>query len=274
MKLKRVLLALAFAGILFFFHNGFGAALDNWSWRNPLPNGNPQVGPHTLYGIIFTNGSFVAVGDSGTVSISTDGTNWTESATATTNKLNGITYGNGLFLAVGDGGAVETSINGTNWVLRTSGTTNSFSVAAYGNGKFAAVGGSVVIASPNAVNWSPAVSSLSGATGLAGGSAGFVAIAGDNQVFFSSNGSTWTGQTLTAPGSSFGGNILRNSIVTYANGVYLIGSYRYATSQSADRFVFNSTDGNFWTTNVLGNVYTGAGGFSYNFFRFFDVCNG
>ena len=244
----------------------FATPLDNWLWRNPLPNGNPQPGPHTLYGITFANGKFVGVGDSGVASVSSDATNWTEYATATANKLNGIAYVNGLFLAVGDGGAVETSADGTNWTLRTSSTTNSLTAVAYANGKYVAVGGSVIITSPDAVNWSSAVSGLSGATGLSGGSSGFVAIAGDNQVFSSSNGSTWTGQTLTAPGSSFNGAILRNTIVTYANGVYLIGSYRYATSLSVDRFIFNSSDGHFWTTNVIGNSGFGFGGFPYNFF--------
>ena len=266
MKSIRFLLAPALLALLFSTATVFAAALDNWHWRNPLPDGNPQAGPHTLYGIVFTNGIFLAVGDSGTASISTDGTNWTESATATTNKLNDVIFAGGLYLAVGDGGAVETSTNGTNWVWRVSGTTNSLVAAAYANGKYLAVGANAVITSSDSVNWSPAVSGLNGAKGVAGGSAGFVAVGSTNQVFFSLDGSTWTSQLLSAPGSVFFGAPLQNVIVTYANGAYLIGSYRYATSMSADTFIFRSTDGNFWTTNVLGNVFTGAGGFSYDFF--------
>jgi hypothetical protein len=71
---------------------------------------------------------------------------------------------------------------------------------------------------------------------------------------------------LTAPGNSFSGATLQNSIVTYANGAYLIGSYRYASSGSADTFIFRSTDGYFWTTNVLGNVITIPLGISLDFF--------
>jgi len=55
-------------------------------------------------------------------------------------------------------------------------------------------------------------------------------------------------------------------IVTSYNGVYLIGSSRYVSSMSVDTFMFSSTDGNSWTTNGLGNVYTGAYGFQYLFF--------
>lgn len=266
MKLKRFLSTLSLLGLLCCGHTAFGDALDNWHWRNPVPNGNPQAEPHTLYGVTFANGIFVGVGDGGTVSISSNATNWTESATATTNKLNGIAYASGLFVAVGDGGAVETSTDGMHWVLRTSGTTNSFAAVAYANGEYVAVGSSVVINSPDAVNWSPATSGLSGATGVAGGSAGFVAVGNTSEVFYSANGSTWTSQQLTAPGSVFVGASLQNSIVTYANGAYLVGSFRYASSQSADSFIFRSTDGNYWTTNVLGNVFTGPFGFNYNFF--------
>ncbi|MGD1089961.1 MAG: hypothetical protein ABR955_14740 [Verrucomicrobiota bacterium] len=179
MKSRRFIHAIAMAGILFFNGIAFGDALDNWVWRNPLPNGNPQPLPPTLNGIVFTNGEFFAVGSSGVVSISSNATNWMQIATATTNTLNDIAYGNGLFLAVGDGGAVETSTNGTSWALETSGTTNTLNVAAYGNGKWVAAGGSVVITSPDGTNWSPAASGISGAKGLAGNSAGFVAVSGN-----------------------------------------------------------------------------------------------
>ena len=86
MKSKQFLGAIAFAGFLFCCLNLFADPLDNWHWRNPLPDGNPQAGPHTLYGLVFANGIFVGVGDSGVVSISSDTTKWTEYATATTNK--------------------------------------------------------------------------------------------------------------------------------------------------------------------------------------------
>jgi hypothetical protein len=190
------------------------APIDNWHWRNPLPNGNPQSAP-IFNSIVFATGEFVAVGDSGEVSISTDSTNWTESATATANDLNGVVYANGEFVAVGNGGVVETSSDGTNWVLQNSGTSSSLSAVAYGNGKFVALGANAVIASANAVAWTPAVSGLSGAAEVAGGTNGFVAVAYNqvNQVFFSSDGLNWTGQPLAQYVNA----------VTYANGVYLVG---------------------------------------------------
>jgi len=96
MKNKAVLSALVFLGFFICSQSVLADALHNWHWRNPLPNGNPQAA-HTLYSVVFANGKFVGVGDSGTVSISPDGTNWMENATATANDLNAIIYGGGLF---------------------------------------------------------------------------------------------------------------------------------------------------------------------------------
>lgn len=244
--------------------------LDNWHWRNPLPNGNPQLSSQNLYGITFANGIFVAVGDSGVVSLSTDTTNWTQSTTATTSALNAITYGNNLFVSVGNSGAVESSTDGTNWVLGSSGTTASLEAVAYGNGIYMAVGtGGTIITSTDGINWTTQASGTTGDFGgVAYGNAGFMAINHNlaNQIFFSQSGMTWTNYTLEPTGSGFNGETANHEIVTFANGVYLIGSFRSATSQSVNLYIFTSTDGNTWTTNFLGNFSTGDAGFAYNFF--------
>ncbi len=225
MKLYRVHSIIVLFGLFYCGQVGL-CRRDNWHWRNPLPNGNPQAGPHTMKGVVFANGQFVAVGADGVSSISSDSTNWAESATATTNNLNGVAYLNGLFVAVGDNGALETSTDGITWILRAAGTTNSLTAVAFANGNYVAVGTNAVITSPDAANWFPAASGLSGATGVAGGSAGFVAVGGNaiftsgssNKVFFSANGSTWTSQTFTVPdsGNPFFNGPLNNTIVTYA----------------------------------------------------------
>ncbi|MDF9407124.1 hypothetical protein L7E55_01915 [Pelotomaculum isophthalicicum JI] len=74
--------------------------LDQWAWRNPLPQGN------RLNSVSYGNGIFVAVGSNGTILTSTDSVN----------------------------------CNGTNWTIQTSGTLNGFFAVSYGNGTFAAVG--------------------------------------------------------------------------------------------------------------------------------------
>src|SRR5512147_1878768 len=70
--------------------------LDTWQWRNPLPQGN------YLYHVAYGNGTFVAVGEAGTVLTSVDGENWTQEYSGTDLGLAGVTYANNLFIAVGD----------------------------------------------------------------------------------------------------------------------------------------------------------------------------
>lgn len=265
------LLPAGFVLVLTFFST-FADPLNNWHWRNPLPNGNPPMNPPVLDSIVFANGEFVAVGQNGVAAISTDGTDWSEYLTATANNLSDIIYGDGLFVASGENGTIETSTDGSNWVNQFSGTASSISAVTYANGKYVAVGATAVISSPDAVNWSPAGSGLSGATGVAGGTNGFVAINGSDQIYFSPNGFTWT--TYTFPGISnsdppfppiyFGPPA--NHIVTYDKGLYLIGSIQPATSLSEDFFILFSLDGVTWSSNVVENAEIGPNGFSYNFF--------
>ncbi len=167
---------------------------------------------------------------------------------------------------VGNSGAVETSANGTNWVLQTSGTLSGLSSIAYGNGKYAAVGGGTIITSADGVTWSHATSGPADAKQIAGSSSGFVAVNGITNTYFSVNGLTWMTNTLTAPGNAFTGEPIFAPFVIFTKGSFLISAFRYATSQSADVFIFASSDGQHWTTNVIGNEPTGPSGFQYEFF--------
>jgi hypothetical protein len=190
----------------------FADPLNNWHWRNPLPDGNPQPGAYNLSGVVFAKGNFYAVGSLGAVAISPDGTNWTLSSTATTSQLYDIIYADGELVAAGDSGVVETSTDGQNWTLQNSGTANSLLSLAYGNGKFVAVGPGVVISSQDAVTWTPAVSGLSGAGQVAGSSLGFVALAGgpgghdnvsNDQAFFFSRWVELGNKFTAASGNGF-----------------------------------------------------------------------
>ncbi|HEY1789318.1 MAG TPA: hypothetical protein VGJ73_14255 [Verrucomicrobiae bacterium] len=265
MSIKSFSLFGAFAAVLFNCFNLFADPLNNWHWRNPLPSGNPPFPAQVLNGIIFTNGTFFAVGNFGVVATSLDATNWVQISTATSNQLNAIIFADGRFVAVGNSGTIETSADGTNWVLQSSGTTANLDAVACGNGTFVAVGGAI-LASSDTVNWSPAVSGLSSATAVAGNSTGLVAVNESSQDYFSTDGLHWTANTLTVPVSGYFGESLHAQIVTPFGDGFVIGSFIYVTSESADMFMFTSTDGVHWTTNALGNIFTGTGGFAYSFF--------
>src|SRR3972149_4306042 len=93
------------------------AAGVNWSWANPLPQGN------NLQDIVVSPGLYVAVGDHGTVLTSPDATAWTSETSGTTNNLWGIAWDDAQYVAVGDGGTVLTSPDAATWTDRTSATT-------------------------------------------------------------------------------------------------------------------------------------------------------
>ncbi|MGO8699618.1 MAG: hypothetical protein ACLQVY_18115 [Limisphaerales bacterium] len=77
--------------------------LDQWFWRNPLPNGNVPIV------LTYANGTFVGVGDEGLVASSADGTNWVSQVlgpiygAGIEYGLWGIAWGNGTWVAVGLG---------------------------------------------------------------------------------------------------------------------------------------------------------------------------
>ena len=255
-------------GVIFSGMSIFADPLNNWHWRNPLPNGNPPPGAYNLYGIVFTNGQFFAVGTSGMEVTSPDGTNWVLWSTATSNQLNDIIYADGQFVTVGNNGTIETSSNGTNWVLQNSGTSAALSSVAYGNGVYVAVGTNAVIASPDGVTWSPAEGVPGGAESVVGSSIGFVAVGGGAADYFSYNGLTWTTNILTAPGNpSFGQTPLIASRVLFAKGTFLIAAYQYYSgNRTVYPYVFASSDGQNWTTNLITSAGDILGGVYYSFF--------
>ena len=71
-----------------------------WILRNP--------GFGAFCSVTYGNGTFVAVGEGGTILTSPDGVSWTERASPTKDFLNGVAYGNGTFVAVGKDGAILT----------------------------------------------------------------------------------------------------------------------------------------------------------------------
>ena len=71
--------------------------------------------------------SYVAVGTSGTILTSSDGTSWDNRSSGTSLSLSGVTYGNNKFMTMGSSGTTHTiltSSNGTSW------TSNSWTCSA------------------------------------------------------------------------------------------------------------------------------------------------
>ena len=155
-----------------------------------------------LYGIIYTNGQFVAVGYEGTVLTSPDALTWTTRVSNTSRDLHAITYAAGLYVAGGRNGTVITSPNTINWTVRATPTTNYIERIAWGTGRFvAAATHGTILSSTNGFTWqqhphpAPADTEFEGVA-YGGGRFVMVGVNTDSRahsvMLWSSNGVDWT----------------------------------------------------------------------------------
>ncbi len=103
----------------------------------------------SLRAVAFGNGTWVAVGDSGSVVTSLDGVSWTQRASGAIENLTSIAFGDGRFVALRaniDSPAL-TSVDGITWspvtVRDAAGspqTTHAFGMIAFGDGHFLITG--------------------------------------------------------------------------------------------------------------------------------------
>ncbi len=249
--------------------------LDDWQWRNPLPQGEslrsiaygsgrfvavgnggavltspdgtiwtPQTfgTPQNLTAVTFANGIFVVVGINGSALTSADGQTWTPRSSGTTAYFRGIIFGNGLFVAVGHDGTILTSPDGTGWTPRSSGTALALLATTYGNGVFIAVGeGGTILTSITGTSW---VRRTSGTTdelhGVTFGNGTFVAVSLSGRILTSSSGTTWT------PRNSMTG--LPIYAVAFGGGGFL--------AVGGGGFIGTSSDGVTWTNRESGTLQT------------------
>ncbi|WP_203232117.1 cadherin-like beta sandwich domain-containing protein [Paenibacillus pinistramenti] len=141
-----------------------------------------------LNDVTYGNGKYVAVGDSGAVYISTDGTTWSNASIGSGAKLNRVAYGNYQYVAVGDG-AIYTSYDGVDWSLRSLPSdvvseTSLYGVT-YAAGKYIAVGaGGVIVSSADGAVWKSEDSDADkDFKGIAAGNGKFVAVGLEGQLW-------------------------------------------------------------------------------------------
>jgi hypothetical protein len=214
------------------------AAGPLWTPGTGVP-GNPS------YAVTYGQNLYVAVGASGGLITSTDGTDWsTPSATdyiPSANNLNAIAYGDGTFIAVGDNGWTVYSSDGVHWTGVDSGITlNDLQGVVYAADHFVAVGqNGTIITSKNGLIWLPSgyasgtMDTNDDFSSVTYGNGTFVAVGDDgNTTFASTDAATWTQ----------GGNGLNNSGMTgvaFGNGVFVM------VDDGGN--IANSADGSNWT---------------------------
>ena len=113
--------------------------------------------------IDFYNGTYVRVGETGSIFTSTDLDNWIRRVSGTSVKLVGIAYGKGQFVVTGDKGTILTSTNGINWTKQETGTDAYLIRSRYANGMYIACGyNGTILQSIDGVLWNDIDNGLEG----------------------------------------------------------------------------------------------------------------
>src|SRR5215475_1306780 len=109
---------------------------------------------NTLHSASFGAGSYVVVGDGGSILSSTDTITWVPRMSGTTNRLNGVRYGGSGFVAVGDHGTILNSVDGVSWASISPPGTNALFSVGYLSGRYVIVGATgLILTSTDALGW-------------------------------------------------------------------------------------------------------------------------
>jgi hypothetical protein len=226
-----------------------GDPLDRWTQRNPLPQNQ------SLFDTAYGNGTFVSVGERGSITRSTNGIDWTATQTTGEAPLSGVAFGSGVFVAVG-GANIFTSSNGSNWVLPVVRFEFALSDVIFANGRFVAAGGDRVVTSTDGLSWSDATLPFAiprDLRSVAFGNGTYVAVANGSThaIWSSTDGTNWS-SVVGAPADDF-------ESVAFGNGLFV--------AVGDDGAIYTSPEGTNWTarnstvgTRLLGVSY-GAGKF-------------
>jgi hypothetical protein len=210
---------------------------------------------------------FVAVGDSGRMVESGNGTSWSYITNTTfgSTNINGIIYGasTGKFVAVGNEGkaayATDSPAMG-DWTASyiNFGTTNVNAVS-FGNGKFVAVGAEGKAAySSDGINWTTVSDTKFGTSDIyriTYGGGNFVAVGQSGKAAYSNDGITWT----AVDDIKFG--TLNINDVAYGGGNYVAVGQSGKAAYSSDSITWNVVDNTTFNNDTIFSITYGGGKF-------------
>ena len=216
---------------------------------------------------------WVAVGNSGKIATSSNGTSWTQRTNTFSRAVRGIGFDGTTLVAVGldDGvggdGEIETSTNGTSWTTRSSGVSENLLCVHFGRGLFVAgandtSGQGHIITSPDGTTWTettqhPIVEPIQS---IAFGRGRFVlASKFTTQTAYSDDGISWTlGGNFGDTAAAFGRDVFYSELL----GRFILagndGSFNHVIASSVDasrskwwKVDWTNHDAGFGTSNVL-----------------------
>ena len=225
-----------FATIYYYVGVGNGGLISSseniFSWTSQTSGTS-----NNLNGVTYGNGTWVAVGDTGTIISSTDAENWTARKN-TGNNLNDVTFGNNVFVAVGTSGTIFRSTNGTSWSEIDITPSNDLKGIIYGKNLFVFVAESIIYYSSDGTNWTSGQGETGGIKNHIDYGNGIFVVTGGEKILRSSNGILWSDATpsgWTDGDGYFGGQ------VAYGNNTWLV-------SPTNGQAFLKSSDGKTWTS--------------------------
>jgi len=229
----------------------------------------PLAPGQTLYDAAFGDGTFVAVGSSGSILSSAGGAAWAPRSSGVTNELKSVAFGGGMFVAAGANGVLVSSADGVSWDVRSISAVLSSPDIAYGNGRFV-VGGKgpaglwTMLVSTNGTDWNVVSVEAPGSTfppvpdglpfgGVTFGAGKFLAaggLYGAGLILISTDGVSWKEQGVL--GVPAGGK--PKGPLAYGNGQFAMVVNAYEDDDDDDDGGFYdrlllSVDGATWSTS-------------------------
>jgi hypothetical protein len=165
-------------------------------------------GTTSIQRIVFANGLWVIVGNSGLVFTSSDGITFTSRAsTMGVSTINNAAFGNGIWMIVGNGALVASSADAVTWTSRTAPAFAPGNIRAAGaafNKWYYSSAFPIIAETADFVTWTSRVVNVpvGNTFGFTLGSNGVFAIYGSaaDQFGSSTDGTTWTSRTPSLGG--------------------------------------------------------------------------
>jgi hypothetical protein len=220
-------------------------SVDGKTW-----NDSTTIPIHPVNEVIYANGCFVAVDDSGDVLISEKGTSWERRTVYKNNILTSIIYAQKKFVVTGECEGIWKSDDAVTWdTINRNGSGNWINDIAYGNGRFVCVGWQIAGWSDDG-NTFHLYSITTDLNSIAFGKGTFIAAGFSSIIKISHDGESWKNVNLYIDN-------IELRVITYDIGIFMAGGININDGKP---LLFHSSDGIHWKdvspSSEIGDLIT------------------